>query len=163
MEVRAGNPGLEFGASSVQLLSRVHSLWPHGMQHARPSCPSQAPRVYSNSCALMMLSVMPSNHLILSSPSPTFSLSQHQGLFQWVSSSHQVAKGLEFQLQHQSFQWTFRTYFLQDGLVGSPCSPRDSQESSTSQFKSINSSPLTFLHSPTLTSIHDYWKNHSLD
>ena len=50
------------------------------------------------------------------------------------------------------------------GLVGSPCSPRDSQESSpTPQFKSINSSELSFLHSPTLTSIHDYWKNHSLD
>ena len=48
-------------------------------------------------------------------------------------------------------------------LVGSPCSPRDSQESSpTPQFKSINSSVLSFLYSPTLTSIHDYWKNHSL-
>ena len=53
---------------------------------------------------------------------------------------------------------------LQNGLVGSPCSPRDSQESSpTPQFKSINSLALSFLHSPTLTSIHDYWKNHSLD
>ena len=41
----------------------------------------------------------------LSSPSPTFNLSQHQGLFQWASSSNQVAKVLEFQLQHQSFQW----------------------------------------------------------
>ena len=49
----------------------------------------------------------------LSSPSPpAFSLSQHQGLFQWVSSSHQVAKGLELQLQHQSFQWIFRVDFL---------------------------------------------------
>ena len=49
----------------------------------------------------------------LSSPSPpTFNLSQHQGLFKWVSSSHQVAKVLEFQLQHQSFQWIFRTDFL---------------------------------------------------
>ena len=49
----------------------------------------------------------------LSSPSPpTFNLSQHQGLFQWVSSSHQVARVLEFQLQHQSFQWIFRTDFL---------------------------------------------------
>ena len=57
--------------------------------------------------------VMPSNHLILSSPSPpAFDLSQHQGLFKWVSSSHQVAKGLEFQLQHQSFQWIFRIDFL---------------------------------------------------
>ena len=100
----------------------------------------------------------------LSSPSPlAFNLSQHQGLSQWVSSSHQVTKVLEFQLQHQSFQWTLRTDFLQDGLVGSPCSPRDSQESSpTPQFKSINSLVLSFLYSPTLTSIHDYWKNHSL-
>ena len=49
----------------------------------------------------------------LSSPSPpTFNLFQHQGLFKWVSSSHQVAKVLEFQLQHQSFQWIFRTDFL---------------------------------------------------
>ena len=48
----------------------------------------------------------------LSSPSPAFNLSQHQGLFQWVSSLHQVAKVLEFQLQHQSFQWIFRTNFL---------------------------------------------------
>ena len=101
----------------------------------------------------------------LSSPSPpAFNLSQHQGLFKWGSSSHQVAKVLEFQLQHQSFQWTFRTDFLYDGLVGSPCSPRDSQESSpTPQFKSINSSVLSFLYSPTLTSIHDHWENHSLE
>ena len=48
----------------------------------------------------------------VSIPSPAFNLSQHQGLFQWVSSSHQVAKVLEFQLQHQSFQWIFRTDFL---------------------------------------------------
>ena len=54
-------------------------------------------------------SVMPSNHLILSSPSPpAFNLYQHRGLFQWVSSLHQVDKVLEFQLQHQSFQWIFR-------------------------------------------------------
>ena len=100
----------------------------------------------------------------LSSPSPpTFNLPQHQGLFQWVSSLNQVAKVLELQLQHQSFQWIFRTDFLWDGLVGSPGSPRDSQESSlTPQFKSINSSALSFLYSPTLTSIHDYWKNLAL-
>ena len=109
--------------------------------------------------------VMPSNNLILLSPSPpSLNLSHHQGLFKWVSSLHEVAKVLEFQLQHQSFQWTPRTDLLQDGLVGSPCSPRDSQESSpTPQFKSINSSALSFLYSPTLTSIHDHWKNHSLD
>ena len=100
----------------------------------------------------------------LSSPSPAFNLSQHEGLFKWVSSSHQVAKVLAFQLQHQSFQWIFRTDILQNGLVGSPCSPRDSQESSpTPQFKSLNSSVPSFLSSPTLTSIHDYWKSQSFD
>ena len=101
----------------------------------------------------------------LSSPSPpTFTLSQHQGLFQWLSSSHQVAEVFEFQLQYQSFQWIFRTDFLQDWLVGSLCSPSDSQESSpTPQFKRINSSVLSFLYGPTLTSIHDHWKNHSFD
>ena len=52
----------------------------------------------------------------LSSPSPTFNLSQHQGLFQWLSSLHQVAKLLELQLQRQSFQWIFRTDFLYNGL-----------------------------------------------
>ena len=101
----------------------------------------------------------------LSSPSsPAPNPSQHQGLFKWVSSSCEGAKVLEFQLQHQSLQWTPRTDLLQDGLVGSPYSPRDSWESSpTPQFKSINFSALSFLHSPTLTSIHDHWKNHSLD
>ena len=100
----------------------------------------------------------------LSSPSPpALNLSQHQGLFKWVSSLHEVAKVLQFQFQHQTFQWTPWTDLLEDRLVGSPCSPRDSQESSlTPLFKGINSSALSFLYSPTLTSIHDYWKNHSL-
>jgi len=100
-----------------------------------------------------------------SSPStPAPNPSQHQGLFQWVSSSHEEAKVLEFQPQHQSCQWTPRTGLLSDGLVGFPYSPRDSQESSPiPQFKSISSLTLSFLHSPTLTSIHDHWKNHSLD
>ena len=101
----------------------------------------------------------------LSSPSPpALNLSQYQGLFKWVSSLHQVAKVLESQLQNQSFQWIFRIDFLSDGLVGSPCSPRESEESSpTPQFKSINSSALSFLYTPTLTFTHNYWKNHSLD
>ena len=71
-----------------------------------------------------------------------------QGLFQCVSSFYPVAKVLEFQLQHQPFQWIFRTDFLKDGLVESPCIPRDSQESSpTPQFKSINSLALSFPYS----------------
>ena len=89
----------------------------------------------------------------LSSPSPhAFNLSQHQGLFKWVSCSHQVAKVLKFQLQPQSFQWIFRTDFLWDGLIGSPFCLRDSQESSpTPHFKSITSLVLSSLYSPTLT------------
>ena len=77
--------------------------------------------------------------------------------------SNKVAKVLKFQLQHHSFQYECSGLnFPQDGLVGYACSPRDSQESSpTPQFKSINSSVLGFLYSPTLTSIHDFWKNHS--
>ena len=103
---------------------------------------------------------MPSKHLIhLSLPSLAFNLSQHQSLFRWAISLHQVAKVWEYQLQHQSFQIIFRTDFLWNWLIGSPCSPRDSQESSpTPQFKCISSSVLNFLYSPTLTSIHGYWK-----
>ena len=94
---------------------------------------------------------------LLHSPSSDFNLSQHQGLFQWVSSSHQVAKALELLLQPQSFQWIFRAGFLEDWLAGSPCSPRDSQESSpTPQFKSINSLVLDFLYCPALTSRPGY-------
>ena len=110
-------------------------------------------------------SMMPSNHLILCQrllPLPSNFPSIRVFSNEWVSSSHQVAKILE--LQHQSFQRTPRTDLLKEGLVGSPCSPRDSQESSpTPQFKNINYSALSFLHSPTLTSIHDHRKNHSLD
>ena len=150
-----------FQFSSVQLLSHVR-LFATPWTAAHQASPS-----ITNSWSLLKLmpieSVTSSNHLILSSSFPlAFSLSQHQGLFQWVSSSHQVAKVLEFQLQHQSLQWTPRTD-LSDGLVRSPCSPRDSQESSpTPQFKSINSSALGFLYSQTLTSIHDYRKNHDI-
>ena len=97
-------------------------------------------------------------HPLLSPSSPALNLSQNQGLFQWVSSSHQVDKLLEFQLQHQSFQWIFRTNFLEEWLVWSLCHARDSQESfPTPQFKNINSSVLSFLsekamapHSSTL-------------
>ena len=99
----------------------------------------------------------------LLSPS-AFNLSQHQGLFTWVSYSHQVAKVMELQLQHQSFQWIFRTDFVWDWLAWSPFSPRDSQESfPTPEFKSINSLALSFLYIPVPTLMHDYWKNHSFD
>ena len=155
---------------SVQFSRSVvsDSLWPHEPQHTRPPYPSPTPRAYPNSCDWVSDAIQPSHPLLSPSP-PALNLSQHQCLFKWVSSSHQVAKVLEIQLQHKSFQWTPWTDLPQDGLVGSPCSPLDwtelnFQESSpTPQFKSINSLVLSFLHSPKLTSIHDYWKNHSLD
>ena len=99
----------------------------------------------------------------LSSPSPAFNLSKNQGLFQWVSPSHQVAKVLELHLQYQSFQWIFGVDFYQDWLVCSPCSPRDTQESSpTTQFKNISSSALSLPFGPPLTSVHDYGKTITL-
>ena len=94
--------GVKVAISSVQSLSRVWLFvtpW---------TAASQASLSITNSRSLLKLMsielVMPSNHLT--------HLIQHQGLFKWVSSSHQVAKVLEFQLQHQSFQWIFRTDFL---------------------------------------------------
>ena len=81
-----------------------------------------------------------------------------------VGSSYHVVKVLELQLQPQSFQWIFKVDFLYDWLVCSPCCPRNSQESSpASQFESIIPSALSLLYGPTLTSIHDYWKNHSFN
>ncbi|XDA82880.1 hypothetical protein R6Z07M_012731 [Ovis aries] len=103
---------------------------------------------------------MPSNHLNLS-----LSFSSCLQSFP-VSGSFQMSQ--LFKSGGQSIGVLASTSVLpvniQDGLVGSPCCPRDSQESSpTPQFKIINSSQLSFLYSPTLTSIHDYWKTHSLD
>ena len=98
----------------------------------------------------------------LSPTSPALNLFQHQGLFQWVGSSHQWLKYRSFWLQQQSFHWIFRVNFLQDWLVWSPFCPRDSKDSSPApQFKSINSLALSSLYSPILTFIHDYWKKHS--
>ena len=92
------------------------SLQPRGLQHARLPCPSPTPGACSDSCPSsqwchpsISSSVVPS--------SPAFSLSQHQGFFERVSSWHQVAKVLEFQLQHQSFQWIFRTGRFPLGLI----------------------------------------------
>ena len=80
----------------------------HGLQHARPPCPSPTPRVHPNSCPLSRW-CHPTSYPLSSPSPPALNLSQHQGHFKWVSSSHQVAKVLEFQPQHQSFQWTPRT------------------------------------------------------
>ena len=154
-----------FGISSIQFSCSdiSDSLRPHESQHTRPPCLSPTPGVHPNHAHWFGDATQTSHPLSSPSP-PSFNLSQHQGLFKWVSFSQQVAKVLEFQLQHQSFQRIFRTVFHWDWLVGSPCSPRDSQESSpTPQFKSINSLVLSFLYSPTLPSVGDCWKNHRFD
>ena len=148
--------------SSIQSLSHVRLF------STQRNAAWQASLSITNSGSLLKLmsieSVMPSSHLILYCPlllSPW--IFPNIRVFSNESVLH-VAKVLEFQLQHQSFQWTSRTDFHWDELVGYPSSLRDYQESSpTPQFKGINSSVLSFLHSPTLASINDYWKNHSLD
>ena len=128
------------------------SLLFHGLQHTRPPCPSPIPGVYSRSCPLSQW-CHPNILSFVVPRSSSLSLSQHQGFFKRDSWSNQVAKVLEFQLQHQSFQWITGLISLQSkGL-----------SSLLQQFKSINSLTLSFLHSPTLTSIHDSWKNHSFD
>ena len=145
---------------SVQVSSSVvsDSLRPHESQHTRSPCPSPTPRVHSDSrpssqwCHPAILSsVIPFSSCPQSLPaSESFPMSQ---LFAWGGQSTGLSALASF-LPKKSQGW----------LVGSPCSPRDSQEfSPTPQFKSINSSALNFLHSPTLTSIHDHWKNHNLD
>ena len=152
-------------AAAVQFSCSVmsDSLWSHGLQDSRPTCPSPTPGVYLSSCLLswwchpaISSSVVPFSSCLQSFPASwSFQMSQlfaSDGQSIGVSASTSV------------LPMNTGTDLLQDGLVGSPCSLRDSQESfPTPQFKSIHSLVLSFLYSPTLTSIHDYWKNHSFD
>ena len=151
--------------SSVQFSHSVmsDSLRLHKLQHTRPPCPSPTPRVHPKPCPLsqwchpnISSSVFPFSSCLKSFPaSGSFPMSQ---LFASGGQSIGVSASASV-LQMNTQDWSSLGWTGQ-----SPCSPRDSQESSpTPQFKSINSSALSFLHSPTLTSIHDYWKNHSLD
>ena len=143
--------------SSVQSLSCVRLfVTPWSTAH-------QASLSITNSRSLFMLmsieSVMPSNRLILCCfllflPSifPSIRVFSKESTLpiKWP--------------KNWSFSFSISPSKEYSGLIGSYCSPRDSQESSpTPRFKSINSSVLNFLYSPTLTSIHDHWKNHSLD
>ena len=153
--------------SSVQFSRSVvsDSLRPHEPQHAKPPCPSPTPRVHLNPCPLsqwchptISSSVVP----LLLPPSifPSIRVFSNESVLRikwpkYWSFSFSISPSNEY-----SGLISFRMNCL--NLL--PCSPRGSQESSpTPQFKSINSSVLSFLYSPTLTSIHDYWKNHSFD
>ena len=147
--------------SSVQFSCSVisDSLWPHEPQHAMPPCLSPTPRVCPNPCPLsptISSSVVPFSSCPQSVPaSGSFQMSQ---LFAWGGQSIGVsasASVLPMNTQDLSpLGWTGRICLQSKGL---------SRVFSNTQFKSINSSVLSFLYSPTLTSIHDYWKNHSLD
>ena len=88
-----------------------NSLWPHESQCTRLPCPSPTPRVYSNSCPSSWWCHPAISSSVIPIP-PAFNLFHLLGLFQWGSSLHQVAKVLEFQLQHQSFQWIFKNDFF---------------------------------------------------
>ena len=148
--------------SSVQFSRLVvsDSLWPHELQHTRPPCPSPTPGHYPNSCPLsqwchpaISSSVVPFSSCPQSLPaSESFPMSQ---LFTWGG-------------QSTSFSFSIIPSKEIPGLVSFRMDWLDllavqgTQESSpTPQFKSINSSALSLLHSPTLTSIHDHRKNHS--
>ena len=150
---------------SVQFSHSVvsNSLWPHGLQHARLPCPSPTPGLIQTHVHCVGDAIQPSYPL--SSPSPSaLNLSQYQGLFQWVSSSHQVAKVLEFQLQHQSSNEysgliSFKIDWLDLLVVQRTLkSLLQHHSSKASMFQRS-----AFFMSPTLTSIHDHWKNHSFD
>ena len=99
-------PSVQFSLSVVS-----NSLWPHDCSTPGLPVHHQLPELAQTRVHRVGDAIQPSHPLSSPFP-PTFNLSQHQGLFHWVSSLHQVAKGLEFQLQHQSFQWIFRTDFL---------------------------------------------------
>ena len=160
----SGNPSL-FSLLLFSFLVMSDSLWPHGLQHTRLPCPSPSPGACSNSCPLspwchptILPSVIPFSSCLQSFP--TSESLRKSRLF----ASGDQHTGVELQLRLQSFQWIFRTDFLLDWLVWSPYSPRDSKEPPLiPQFESIDSLTLNLLYGPTLTSIHDYWKNHSFD
>ena len=144
--------------SSQSVMSNC--LRPHGLQHTRLPCPSSSPRACSNSC--------PSSrwcHLTISSSVILFSSCLQSfpasGSFLmsrlFASGGQSIGASVSASVLPMKIQ-----YWLPLGLTSwSSCCSRDSQESSpTPQFKSINSSALSLLHGPTLTSIHDYWENH---
>ena len=143
-----------------QLRSLSHFLWPHGLQHARLPYPSSYPRACSNSCPssrwchpTFPSSVIPFPSWLQSFPaSGSFRMSQF-----FTSGDQSIGVSASTSVLPMNIQDQFPL-----GLTG--WISRDSQESSpTPQFKSFNSLVLSFLYSPTLTSIHDYWKNHSFD
>ena len=134
---------LKISGLDIQSVSSVAQSCPtlcDPMNHSTPGLPvhHQLPE-FTQIHVHRVSDAIQSSHPLLSPSPPAPNPSQHQSLFQWVNSSSEVAKVLELQLQNHSLQRNPRADLLQNGLVGSPCSPRDSQESSpTPQFLILN-------------------------
>ena len=147
--------GVQF--NSIQSLSQV---W---LFETRLPCLSPTPRPYPNSSPLSQWC----HPTISSSVIPFSSCPQSyptSGSFPMTQLFASDGQSIRASASASVLQMNTQNWFPEWWTAGSPCSSRDSQESSpTPQFKSINSLALSFLYSPTLTSIHDYWKNHSLD
>ena len=138
-----------------------NSLQPHGLQHTRFPCPLPFPWACLNSCPSSQWCYRTiSSSVPFSSCPQSFPASRSFQMSQFFTSGNQSigVSASASVLPMNSQNWSPLKL-----IIGSPCSPRDSQKSPTPQFKSINSLVLGFLNSPTLTSIHDHWKNHSLD
>ena len=152
-------------SNSVQFIHSVmsDSLGPHGLQHARLPCPSPTPRAYSNSCpssqwchpTISSSVVLFSSRLQPFLASGSFSMSQF-----FASGGQSIGVSALASVPPMNIQDWFPLRLT--GLI-SLQSKGLSRVFSKTQFKSINSSVLSFLYSPTLTFIHDYWKNHSFD
>ena len=150
---------------SVQFSHSVvsDSLQPHEPQHTRPPCPSPAPGVYPNSCPLSQWChpTISSSVVPFSSHPQSFPASGSFPMSQFLASGSQT---IGISASASVLSMNIQDWFPLGWTGWISLSPRDSQESSpTPQFKSINSSVISFLYSPTLTSIHDYWKNQSFD
>ena len=151
--------------SSVQFSCSVmsYSLQPHGLQHSRFPCPSSTPRVYSNSCPLIWWCHPTNSSYVIpfSSCLQSFPASGSSPMSQFFASGGQ---SIGVSASASVLPMNSQDWFPLGWTGWISLQSRDSQESSpTPQFKSINSSVLSFLYSPTLTSVHDYWKNYSLD
>ena len=137
-----------------------NSLQPHGLQHSRLPCPSLCPEVCSNSCPLSQWchATISSSAALFSFCPQSFPASRSFPVRQLFTSDGSII-GTSASVLPMYIQSWFPV-----GLTDLPCFPRESQESSpTPQFKSISSSVLSINYSPALTSILDYWKNHSFD
>ena len=149
-------PSVQFSRSVVS-----ESLWPHGLQHASLPRPSPTPGASSNSCPSKSCPIISSSVVSFSSHLQSFPASGSFPVSQLLASGD---RSIGASASASVLPMNIQGRFPLGGTDWISCSPRDSQESSpTLQFKSINSSVLSFLYSPTLTSIYNYWKSHSFE